>query len=69
MSDSTYKTVEITGTSTEGVDHAIAGAISKASRSLRNLDWFEVTQLRGQIEGDHVGHYQVTMKIGFRLED
>jgi flavin-binding protein dodecin len=70
LSDHVYKSVEITGTSADGVGQAIENAISKAAQTLRNLDWFEVTQIRGHIvDGTRVGHYQVTMKIGFRLED
>jgi dodecin len=70
MSDHVYKSVEITGSSPEGVTQAIDRAIGKASESLRNLDWFEVTSVRGVIGDDGgVGHYQVTLKVGFRLED
>jgi flavin-binding protein dodecin len=69
MSDHVYKTVEITGTSPESVQAAIDIAIAKASQTLRNLDWFEVVGVRGQIEDGRPAHYQVTMKIGFRLED
>jgi flavin-binding protein dodecin len=69
MSDHVYKSVEITGTSPAGVREAIDGAIAKASQSVRNLDWFEVTSIRGQIADGAVAHYQVTLKIGFRLED
>jgi len=69
MSDHVYKSVEITGTSPDGVKEAIDGAIAKASQSLRNLDWFEVVNIRGHIEDGAVAHYQVTLKIGFRLED
>jgi dodecin len=69
MTDNVYKSVEITGTSPEGVKEAIDGAIAKASQSLRNLDWFEVISVRGHIEEGRVAHYQVTLKIGFRLED
>ena len=69
MSDHVYKSVEITGTSPAGVREAIDGAIAKASQSLRHLDWFEVTSIRGQIDDGRVAHYQVTLKIGFRLED
>ena len=69
MSDHVYKSVEITGTSAQGVKEAIDAAIAKASQTLRNLDWFEVTSVRGHIEGGSVAHYQVTLKIGFRLED
>ena len=69
MSDHVYKSVEITGTSPVGVKEAIDGAIAKVSQSLRNLDWFEVIDIRGHIEDGSVAHYQVTLKIGFRLED
>ena len=68
MSDHVYKTVEITGSSATGVDDAINGAVAKASQTLRGLDWFEVTSIRGHIEDGAVRHTQVTMKIGFRLE-
>jgi dodecin len=66
--DNVYKSVEVTGTSTEGIDDAIARAVAKASETLRNVDWFEVTQVRGHVEDGTVEHVQVTMKIGFRLE-
>ena len=69
MSDHVYKTVEITGSSPEGVTQAIDRAIEKASQTLRNLDWFEVVSVRGQMADGRVAHYQVTLKIGFRLED
>ena len=69
MSDHVYKSVEITGSSTEGVTQAIDRAVGKASETLRHLDWFEVTKVRGVIADGAVGHYQVTVKIGFRLED
>ncbi len=69
MTDHVYKSVEITGTSTEGVTEAIDTAIAKASQSLRNLDWFEVVETRGHIAEQRIAHYQVTLKVGFRLED
>ncbi len=69
MSDHVYKSVEITGSSPEGVTQAIDRAVTKASGTLRNLDWFEVTDIRGVIAEGAVAHYQVTLKIGFRLED
>jgi flavin-binding protein dodecin len=69
MSDHVYKTVEITGSSPEGVTQAIDRAVGKASETLRNLDWFEVVSIRGQLDEGGVAHYQVTLKIGFRLED
>jgi flavin-binding protein dodecin len=69
MTEHVYKTVEITGSSPEGVTQAIDRAIAKASQTLRNLDWFEVASVRGQIAEGRVAHYQVTLKVGFRLED
>ena len=68
MSDHVYKTVEVTGSSTTTIDDAIQRAVAKASETLRNLDWFEVSSVRGHIEDGKVAHYQVTLKIGFRLE-
>jgi dodecin len=69
VSNHVYKSVEITGSSPEGVTQAIDTAIQKASKTVRNLDWFEVLSVRGQIADGAVAHYQVTMKVGFRLED
>jgi dodecin len=68
MSDHVYKSVEITGTSADSVQSAIDNAIAKAGETLRHLDWFEVVNVRGHIEDGRVAHYQVTMKVGFRLE-
>jgi flavin-binding protein dodecin len=67
MSDHVYKSVEITGSSPEGIQKAIDNALDKAGQTLRNLDWFEVVNIRGALQSD-VRHYQVTLKIGFRLE-
>jgi flavin-binding protein dodecin len=69
MSNHVYKSIEITGSSPDGITQAIDRAVAKASETVRNLDWFEVTEIRGQIDGGRVAHYQVTTKIGFRLED
>jgi len=69
MSEHVYKSVEITGTSPEGVTQAIDRAVAKASQTVRNLDWFELISVRGQIDDGRVAHYQATLKIGFRLED
>jgi flavin-binding protein dodecin len=69
MSDHVYKSIEITGSSPDGVTQAIERAVDKASQSLRGLDWFEVTEIRGNIEESNIAHYQVTLKVGFRLED
>ena len=69
MSDHVYKSVEITGSSPEGVTQAVERAVEKASETLRNLDWFELIGVRGHIADGKVAHYQATLKIGFRLED
>ena len=69
MTDRTYRVTEIVGTSAEGVEPAIRNALHRAGQTLRHLDWFEVTQIRGQIVDGSVAHYQVGMKVGFRLED
>ena len=69
MSNHTYRVTEVVGTSPEGVDQAIRNAVDRTSRTVRALDWFEVTQIRGQIEGNEVQHFQVTLKIGFRVDD
>jgi flavin-binding protein dodecin len=69
MSDHVYKTVEVTGSSTEGSDDAIRKAVAKASQSLRRLEWFTVEEVRGHLQDGAVAHWQVTVKIGFRLED
>ena len=70
MTDHVYKSVEITGSSPGGVTEAVDRAIAKASETLRNLDWFELVAVRGQIGDDgRVAHYQATLKVGFRLED
>ena len=69
MSNRTYRISEIVGTSSEGISEAVDNGIERAGATLRHLDWFEVTGIRGQITDTDVSHYQVTMKIGFRLED
>jgi flavin-binding protein dodecin len=68
VSEHLYKTVEIVGTSTSDVTDATRKAVAKAGQTVRNLDWFEVTGIRGHIENNEVQHFQVTVKIGFRLE-
>ncbi len=68
MSDRVYKSVEITGTSAGSIEEAIGAAIGKASQTLRNLDWFEVLSVRGAIENGATTQYQVSVKLGFRLE-
>ncbi|MFE7384882.1 dodecin [Streptomyces zhihengii] len=69
MSNHTYRVTEIVGTSPDGVDQAIRNGITRASQTLRGLDWFEVTQVRGHIADGQIEHYQVGLKVGFRLED
>lgn len=69
MSNRTYRVTEIVGTSPDSVDDAMRNGIERASRTLRHLDWFEVTQIRGQVKDGEVEHVQVGMKIGFRMED
>jgi len=69
MSDHVYKTVEVTGSSSESSDDAIRKAVAKASQSLRRLEWFTVEEVRGHLQDSAVAHWQVTVKIGFRLED
>ncbi|GAB2853243.1 dodecin family protein [Streptomyces deserti] len=68
MSNHIYRVTEIVGTSPEGVDQAIRNGIERASQTLRNLDWFEVTQVRGQLDNGRIAHWQVGLKVGFRLE-
>lgn len=69
MTDRTYKKVEIVGTSPDGVDQAIRNGLTRAARTLRNLDWFEVSEIRGQVVDGAPAHFQVSMKVGFRLDD
>jgi len=68
MPEHVYKSIEITGSSTVGVQDAITKAVAKASKSLHNLRWFQVSEVRGNIEGDQVAYWQVTMKVGFTLD-
>ena len=69
MAESVYKVVEVVGTSNESISKAIDRAISKAGPTLPHLGWFEVVQIRGSIENDRVRQYQVTVKVGFTLEE
>lgn len=68
MSDHVYKVIELVGSSTRSSDDAIAQAIDKAAQTLHKLDWFEVVETRGHIVDGKIGHYQVKLKIGFRLD-
>ena len=69
MADNTYKVTEVVGTSGESVHQAIRNGVAKTAQTVRNLDWFEVTQIRGHLDGGEVAHFQVSMKIGFRLDE
>lgn len=68
MANHVYKLVELTGSSPTSLEEAIQNAITMAGRTVRNLRWFEVVDIRGQIEGDNVAHYQVTLKVGFTID-
>ena len=69
MAEHTYRVTEIVGSSQDSVQDAIRNGVRRAAQTLRGLDWFEVTEIRGHIEGGDVAHFQVGLKIGFRLED
>ena len=69
MADHVYKTIELTGSSPSGIEDAITTAVSRASKTLHNLRWFEMTQVRGEISASKVAHWQVTLKVGFTLDD
>jgi flavin-binding protein dodecin len=69
MADHIYRVTEIVGSSPDGVDQAIRNAVRRANQTLRNLDWFEVTEVRGQVADGDVMHFQVGLKVGFRLDD
>jgi hypothetical protein len=66
--DHVYGVTEIVGSSPDGIDHAIKAAIKRANSTLRKLEWFEVVSVRGGLHGGHVQDFQVTLKVGFRLE-
>jgi flavin-binding protein dodecin len=69
MSNHTYRVTELVGTSPESIDQAIRNGVSRASTTVRLIDWFEVTEIRGQVKDGSVEHFQVGIKVGFRLED
>lgn len=68
MSDHVYKSIELTGSSETSIEEAVQNALTKASASVKNMQWFQVTETRGHIENDRVGHWQVSIKVGFTLE-
>lgn len=69
MSDHVYKIVELVGSSSESSDQAIRNAIERASKTLKHINWFEVVETRGHIQDGKVAHFQVVLKVGFRLEN
>jgi len=69
MSDHVYKVIELVGSSPKSIEDAIRNAIAKAGETVRAMRWFEVTNTRGHIENNKVGHYQVTLRVGFTIED
>lgn len=69
MSDHVYKKIELTGSSPESADQAVRNALAKASKTIKHMDWFEVTETRGEIRDGQVAFWQVTLKLGFRLDD
>jgi flavin-binding protein dodecin len=69
MSEHVYKSIELTGSSTRGIEDAIRGAIERASKTVHNLRWFSVEEIRGHLEDGKVAHWQVTLKVGFTVED
>lgn len=69
MTEHVYKVIELVGTSEQSVSHAIERAVARAAETVRNLGWFEVAQVRGHVEDGKVKHYQVTLKVGFTLDD
>jgi dodecin len=69
MSDHTYRVTEIVGSSPESLQQAIRNGVERAGQTLRNLEWFEVSEIRGQIAEGSVAHFQVSLKVGFRLDD
>jgi dodecin len=69
VTDHIYKLVDLVGTSSESVTNAIQNAITRASATIRNIRWFEVVQVRGDVADGKVGHYQVTLKVGFTLDE
>ena len=68
MAEHTYKMIELVGSSTVGTDAAIQNAVARASETLKHIDWFQVVEQRGHVLDGKIAHYQVTLKVGFRLE-
>jgi flavin-binding protein dodecin len=68
MSDHVYKLIELTGSSTTGIEDAVNNAVTRAAKTIRNMRWVEILETRGEIQGGKVNHWQVTIKVGFTLE-
>ena len=68
MSDAVYKTLELTGSSSESIEDAVNGALRRAAETVRNMRWIQITDVRGNVAGNRVDHWQVTTKVGFTLE-
>ncbi|MDP3714138.1 MAG: dodecin family protein [Mycobacteriales bacterium] len=68
MSDHVYRVTEVVGTSPDSVQQAIRNGIERVSRTVRNVEWFEATEIRGQVVDGEIAHFQVALKVGFRLE-
>jgi len=69
MNEHVYKKLELTGSSTTGIEDAVATALAKAAKTVRNMHWFEIIETRGHIDNGKIAHWQVTIKVGFTLED
>jgi flavin-binding protein dodecin len=69
MTDHVYKTLELTGSSEQSSDDAVRVALEKASKTMRNIHWFQVTETRGHVEDGKIAHWQVTVKVGLRIDD
>ncbi len=69
MTDHVYKTIDLVGSSPAGIESAVENALAKAAKTVRNMRWFQVTETRGHIEDGKVAHWQVALRVGFRLED
>ena len=69
MTDHVYKSIELTGSSSKSSDDAVRNALAKAGKTIRGMRWFQVLESRGHVEGDRIDHWQVTIKVGFTLED
>jgi hypothetical protein len=69
MSEQVYKHIEVTGTSSTTIEDAVNNALARAGKTVRQMRWFEITEMRGAVEQDHVSQWQVTIKLGFKLDD